>query len=451
MKSFIISIISLFQFQVFASMPDTANCKSNKAYIKGKLENIKTFAEERDVEALAKATLATMKWSCPKEYKKAKRMIIPLIVKGRDNHIAFMMEEARKVAAYRSPAFELAEIARVKKFDPASGKDTMTASEKSKLIRQGKANSKTKAKSCTSIDNRKPPLVTVDKKGKILSNKTRSQDSIGWCYAFAAADILSHEIGKKISAVDVANAYNTGSWDDMWDEHESDMTGGFIASALEAAQKRGLCLESQMPSEDHSFANKKLKNAILELEKFYKDYAVTLKDPTKGTKKIFAGIKCTEATSAWKAIFPKLNAGKIVMAIGKSSSANVYIDNLIKKMCNPRLKPKKIVTVEADDMFTSVDSLMTSMDASLAKGKIIGLSYTANMLNDVYDESTSNHASLVVARKFNAKTGSCEYLIRNSWGTGCSYDPRLGCEEGNIWMPEEYMRRSIRGITYVTN
>lgn len=57
------------------------------------------------------------------------------------------------------------------------------------------------------------------------------------------------------------------------------------------------------------------------------------------------------------------------------------------------------------------------------------------------DCAREGHAALVIGRRWNAGTHSCQYLVRNSWGTECSQYPRKisgngGCEEGlgNIWL-----------------
>lgn len=57
------------------------------------------------------------------------------------------------------------------------------------------------------------------------------------------------------------------------------------------------------------------------------------------------------------------------------------------------------------------------------------------------DCRTDGHAALVIGRRWNDTTHSCQYLVRNSWGTECSqYPPRISghgnCEEGlgNIWL-----------------
>ncbi|MDC1175564.1 hypothetical protein OAT67_09205 [Bacteriovoracaceae bacterium] len=122
---------------------------------------------------------------------------------------------------------------------------------------------------------------------------------------------------------------------------------------------------------------------------------------------------------------------------------------MIAASCKPRTSPSVSLSYQSDDMFTSVGSMVNTIDSKLDSGDILGLSYKASVLSDRHDFSSGNHASLIVARKFNSSTGSCEYLVRNSWGTGCSnYDDELSCEEGNIWLPEETLKRTMRGVTF---
>ncbi len=74
------------------------------------------------------------------------------------------------------------------------------------------------------------------------------------------------------------------------------------------------------------------------------------------------------------------------------------------------------------------------------------------------------HASVVVGRRFNPTTSSCEYLIRNSEGTSCSgYDSRLECDRtwggvpcppgrrcgGQVWLPIEVLAKNISTVVGV--
>lgn len=58
-----------------------------------------------------------------------------------------------------------------------------------------------------------------------------------------------------------------------------------------------------------------------------------------------------------------------------------------------------------------------------------------------------NHASLVIGSKFNKTTKRCDFLIRNTWGTGCkSYHSDFKCEGGNIWVDQDTLERNTYRI-----
>lgn len=61
-----------------------------------------------------------------------------------------------------------------------------------------------------------------------------------------------------------------------------------------------------------------------------------------------------------------------------------------------------------------------------------------------------NHISLVIGQRPHPKTGRCEFLVRNSWGTGCSvYSSDWQCENGNIWVDAEALLRNTDKISYL--
>jgi hypothetical protein len=72
-------------------------------------------------------------------------------------------------------------------------------------------------------------------------------------------------------------------------------------------------------------------------------------------------------------------------------------------------------------------------------------------------ESRGNglHASLVIGRRKNPRTGSCEFRIRNSWGPSCGsrkkpkYSKDWDCDHGNIWVSQDALMNSIYEISYL--
>jgi hypothetical protein len=62
------------------------------------------------------------------------------------------------------------------------------------------------------------------------------------------------------------------------------------------------------------------------------------------------------------------------------------------------------------------------------------------------------HASLVIGRK-RAPSGSCMYLVRNSWGVGCERfidSPGIQCEEGtgDLWIDQAKLASSVFGVEH---
>jgi hypothetical protein len=58
------------------------------------------------------------------------------------------------------------------------------------------------------------------------------------------------------------------------------------------------------------------------------------------------------------------------------------------------------------------------------------------------------HASIVVGKR--QKNGSCQFLIRNSWGTDCgAYAKNWECEKGQIWIDADALLENTRELQFV--
>ncbi|NBX08140.1 MAG: hypothetical protein EBR12_08825, partial [Proteobacteria bacterium] len=68
-------------------------------------------------------------------------------------------------------------------------------------------------------------------------------------------------------------------------------------------------------------------------------------------------------------------------AIKHATSANDFIDRLIKKNCTPRYKAENL---SFDSIYTNwwndKDDLMSKIDSRLKKGEILGISYKSSIL-----------------------------------------------------------------------
>lgn len=273
-------------------------------------------------------------------------------------------------------------------------------------------------KSCTAVDLR-PGLGPV-----------REQDSVGWCYAFSAADLFSYKLKQRISAADIAFTYNKSFLNDLFryfGKDESTFSGGIDRVAMDEAQEKGLCLEKDLSSEDNE--NSMFATLLSDIDRLGR-YKIKQPNPD-----------CDMLYDRTKTIFPNVNIEDLQNILSTSSKTN-FIDSLVNKTCASRIKTSfKTTRIENNDP----QKFGNLIDEQLASQNPLTLSYDANVLYDHNSRpSVYQHSSVIAGRKFNQKTGQCEYLIRNSWGRGCSqYDPNLSCEEGNIWVPKaDILKRS---------
>jgi aminopeptidase C len=71
-------------------------------------------------------------------------------------------------------------------------------------------------------------------------------------------------------------------------------------------------------------------------------------------------------------------------------------------------------------------------------------------------KSGVGHASLIIGRRRDPKTGVCQYRVRNSYGADCvgkngksKYSPDWQCDAGNIWVDEDELMKNTVGVSYL--
>lgn len=60
--------------------------------------------------------------------------------------------------------------------------------------------------------------------------------------------------------------------------------------------------------------------------------------------------------------------------------------------------------------------------------------------------SSTPHAMIMIGKRMNQKSGRCEILLRNSYGTECGGKKTWECDKGNIWMDAEALSKNIYSI-----
>ena len=306
------------------------------------------------------------------------------------------------------------------------------------LIKKGKESTQKIQRTCTPVDLREhlPPV--------------RDQDSIGWCYAFTAADLLSFKLKKNISAVDIALNYNKEYNKEEYNNtlshkilelleivDEETFEGGQIDKSIKYLNANsGACLESNMRSDDNTYGE--LYSNILTLKNSLDE------NPNACENEV-------------KSIFPNQDMNSL-LKIAAETNKNSLLEELRHQNCLPRIpvekfKIKSESDVEKFETAKKITPYLDTIDKQLSENNIIGIGYHAQILfqkNDHPDDSIkpTPHGSSVVGRRFNEKNGECEYLIRNAQGRSCDYYD-FDCEEGNIWLPRSKLNMGLFGVTYL--
>lgn len=298
-------------------------------------------------------------------------------------------------------------------------------------------------RSCTPVDfrSRLPPL--------------RNQDSVGWCYAFAASDLVSFKVGTAISPVDIAISteaakesyfsYLKGFFS-SGDHAGRRLTGGDrVHTAIKYGSKRGFCRDADLPSDDYVYAQMRadLKSALDEIGK--------MRASARAMGHASAG-KCDEEYRRLRSIFPNISPAELADALD-ASSFRPLLDLLVDKTCKNRIKPRGGIEAEFIKLQGKRPAeKATTLNRILSSGRPVGIGYDANVVYDMNkgSEYKDNHDSSIVGRRWNSRSNSCEYLLRNSWGRSCSIpDPQYDCENGYVWLPEGPLTRVLESVYFI--
>lgn len=307
------------------------------------------------------------------------------------------------------------------------------------------------AKSAKAKAAQKTDCGNVDLSGRL--GLPRNQTDIGWCYAFTAADLVTFKVSSpesefdtRISAADIGFAYNREFMkkEAMNGKDSADIDGGTVAGALKAALKvGGFCRETQAPSEDFSFGQ--LKETIREIEQF----------KVQVTQEEFGDERFCFAYRRTQELLPGLMAEDFARILNEAGERNMeYFEKLTDRNCRKDrqtygLNENSMKEITGDGLKDGGTAKL--LDGLLDKGNIAGVSFPMSMISN--DKDAGYHVVSVVGRRFNEKSGQCEYLLRNSWGLGCSSNLKSElCAEdhsGHLWVSRNTINEDVYRISHL--
>lgn len=282
--------------------------------------------------------------------------------------------------------------------------------------------------------------------GAVNLENVRNQDSVGWCYAYTAADMLSFKLDKKVSAVSVANPADIAA--DV--ARGTTPAGGIIEGSARnyLAKNRGVCLESDLPSSDFKFCTDQLYQDFL-------NYLIEIAGNGRFERELTSN-QCLEKNL--RQAFPNVSIPD-VRSLVRANGSRKLIESLYQLQCRSIIpvNPEAFKMKTYNSFMISKDALVNHIDQQISGG-VIGIGYDLKKMTG--ENLDGGHASLIVGRRVNQETGACEYLIRNSWGKNCSQkeDSQLSCHKncdskgcrysGHFWVSRSRVKEAITDVNF---
>lgn len=310
--------------------------------------------------------------------------------------------------------------------------------------------------------------------------EARNQGRLDWCYAYSAADLASFETGEVISANNMAlqnahtinqNALDNG---ETVEGKVSEHVGGWTDEALRNGANE-MCLEEEVPSglyeqEQAGDATAVLSDLGENVEgesqpptalSIMREFDETMSGLEGEAREEFARSFCLEHQKMLKEQFPNGFESGVVDTLVNLTAEDSF-DELTYGQCQTKVELPESSGEPTFREFNNEENPQESIqniDEVLSNGGIIEVTYYPDALGQAdQDEETGEfglHSSTIIGRQWNEEAGSCQYLLRNSWGADCdnTYSEYSGvtCASSNgasVWINEDQLARHTTSTTF---
>ncbi len=310
---------------------------------------------------------------------------------------------------------------------------------------------------CSAVDVRESLPADV----KAFMTTPSNQGDIGWCFGWAATDLLSQAVGTPVSALHTSSYYSSqvnflGKFGRLFISDQKIPEGGDIVSALKDMNSLGyVCREKDLPSQGlrkawYSTTGYMLSgiNRLISRMQSYRAHScedVICKGTLDSLLESFIPGVHPEAVKKYLLANPKVTL----------ESTLFYFLNSSCRYNSISLKDQKInygtayKTVLNHNKYPDSSPIIIAINQALEANRLVGLEYDASNVTSAGGIFGAGHASTIVARKKIAN--QCYYLVRNSWGTSCDYLPGIICEkeQGSYWVTSKVMEKMASKITWI--
>ncbi|MBC7464999.1 MAG: hypothetical protein H7256_03315 [Bdellovibrio sp.] len=236
----------------------------------------------------------------------------------------------------------------------------------------------------------------------------KHQTTLPWCYAYAAADLLSFYEQIEVSATDVAvTDFNQRVQSGRADSNQLLDRGGTMSSALATVAEKGYCLEKDAPSEFKNL-NSKLNSAL----DLYSEIGFFQKASQKYPEHAKAFCK-QSYDRIGKKMFPNVDMNSFGQ-IFKSDFGSKMASRLSAGNCGQ----KRVVAKNKEWSTTCDTPIEKTVDTALnllGLKQPFGVALPADALEFGYQgQARADHAVLAVGARWNDELKRCEIKVRDS-------------------------------------
>ena len=236
--------------------------------------------------------------------------------------------------------------------------------------------------------------------------------------------------------------------------------GRALTDVLQTAQEHGTCDQGRLGRNETSREGITTREAYDDFEQRAKpvyDWLWTRWEATQAGR-----VTRTEAASEIACRLPaNLLSGRSgpdyaasLRALNRAT-ANEFFRDLFADACQGSQTERP--ALPSTESIGEVDRAMNALNQNLDLGTSalpMGLSYCANILTvgphfHRKKHGCDPHVSTLIGRRWNAARRTCEYLIKNSWGTSCHHYAGSGndCEGGKVWVNAFTLRAGLNSLT----
>lgn len=284
---------------------------------------------------------------------------------------------------------------------------------------------------------------TVDLTHDFNFGSPKSQKQLGWCFSYAAADVVSLELGRPVSSFDIALSVFRARTD-FSKPHEAitELHGGNVFETFDAIKNVGVCDGTKFSS-THPMSAK-----ILPKVEAFAEQMRALKMQGR-LSELEVRRQVTVNSFNLHAIFPRTTLAEFYQIFTQLDVKQPALITLADAVCGQRQSIPNFRYGIAYDKAKKINALKTV----LRNKHGLWIQYSEKSLEDLNYVGRFGHASSILGMRYDKPSKKCEFLIRNSYGNfgQRGYDKKLVTKyaNGNVWVDEDVIQKIVGHMAFI--